>query len=184
MLWALHDAPCADPLDKLILLTMADAASDDGRNVYLAVQTIADTVPCDRATVQRHMRVLERAGLIVRGDQSAADVLRADRRPTVYDLPLPGRTVRPRPLLRGRTDPADGAARGAAPVRPEPKNQEMNQRQVAALEAGEPVGCADHGSRRPACDACLRAGTGLDMVKTADPHAWAAQVRAAMRRGA
>lgn len=158
MLWALHDAPCTDPVDKLVLWVLSDHADDEGRNALPAVSTIAATVPCDRATVQRHLRALEEQGLIRKGNQQAAMYLRADRRPTVWDLPLPGRSVRPRPELRGRTAPPHGAAHGAAPVRPEPVNQEINQGGLPRETAeGAVLGCASHApGRSPACPDCQR----------------------------
>ena len=160
MLWALHDAPVTDPLSKLVLLAMADAHSEETNVTFLGVRTIADTVPCDRATVQRHLRVLERDRVIVRSeDQTPALYLRADRRPTVYTLALPGRAVRPRPMLTGPQDTPERGRNGAAPVRPDPKNQEINQRGAPRGETadGAPLGCASHRDRRrPACDACQR----------------------------
>ncbi len=186
MLWALHDAPCTDPIDKLVLLALADYAGDDGKDVYPSVQTIADTVPCDRVTVQRHLRRLEKAGLQLRGDQQAASHLRADRRPAVYDLPLPERGVRaqPRPVLRGVAEPIHGAAHGASSVQPEPKNQKINQAQRDAITHGMPVGCADHGNRRPACDDCSRTALSVVTVKPASEQArreLAKAARAALR---
>lgn len=186
MLWALHDAPVSDPLSKLVLLAMADGHSEDTGYTFLGVRTIADTVPCDRATVQRHLRMLERDGVIVRAeDQSAAAYLRADRRPTVYLLGLPGRTVRPRPMLTGPQDPPSRGRNGAAPARPDPKNQERNLGVAARRETadGAVAGCALHRDRRrPACEDCTRVvPLHREQVKPADPsHAKAA--RAALRR--
>lgn len=173
MLWALHDAPVADPLSKLVLLAMADAHSEETDVTFLGVRTIADTVPCDRATVQRHLRALEGAHIITRAeDQSPALYLRADRRPTVYLLALPGRTVRPRPMLTGPQDTPERGRNGAAPVRPDPKNQEINPAGVRRETAdGAPAGCADHGDRRrSSCDECMRVlPPQLDTIKPASP---------------
>lgn len=179
MLWALHEADVADPLDKVILLVLADNADDEGRGAWPGQRTIAETVPCDRATVQRHMRALEESGLIVRGDQAAVAHLRADRRPVVWDLPLPGRTLRPRTALRGRTDPPNGAAHGAAPVRPNPRTQEITHTRAQPSDDGAPAGCAAHGARRPGCPECMRARpVQADQVKPTDPET----IRAARAR--
>lgn len=181
MLWALHDAECTDALDKLVLWVLSDYADDTGANAYPSVTTIAQTVPCDRATVHRHLRSLEARGLIVRGDQSAVEGLRPDRRPTVWQLSLPGRTVRPRAVIRGRTDDANGVAHGVAPVRPDPKNLKTNQRaRASAVTTGAPLGCAAHSERSPACDACLRVKPTDETRKPARPET-ARQLAAAAR---
>ena len=156
MLWVLYDADVADPLDKVILWVLADNADDEGRGAWPGQRTIAETVPCDRATVQRHMKALEAQGLIVRGDQKVVEHFRADRRPIVWDLPLRGRTLRPRTPLRGRTDPLHGAADGAAPVRPNPVTPNITPSRVQHRDDGAPLGCASHGARRPSCPACQR----------------------------
>ena len=180
MLWALHDAPCTDPIDKLILITLADYAHDDGTSAWPSVATIAGCVHRSPMTVHRHLRGLETAGLIVRGDQEIVAHLRGDRRPVVYNLPLArGNKVIHGALSRGNTTTANGVTHGVSPVLEEPKNQVLNRRQRAALESGEPVGCADHGSRRPACDPCGRHGIGVEHIKPATGEATAAYAGAA-----
>jgi hypothetical protein len=156
MLWALHDAPVSDALSKLILLALADAYNDETRVVYLGQQAIADTVPCSRPTVQRHLRELESSGLLVRSeDQSATAWLRADRRPVVYTLPIRGITVMPRPELRGITDDVTTHQRG---ITGDARTKEPKQEPTRARSAvnGAPLGCASHSERRPACADCMR----------------------------
>ncbi|MYV56462.1 helix-turn-helix domain-containing protein [Streptomyces sp. SID3212] len=90
ILWALKDAPVADSLERLILVTLGErAARADGCTAFPSRDTIAATVMADPKTVQRVLQRLVKRGLIAKGDQSAARYIRADRRPTVYDLLIP-----------------------------------------------------------------------------------------------
>lgn len=90
ILWALKDAPVADSLERLVLVTLAErCARADGCTSFPSRDTLAATVLADPKTVQRVLKRLEGRGLIARGDQSAARYLRADRRPVVYDLLIP-----------------------------------------------------------------------------------------------
>jgi hypothetical protein len=175
MLWALHDAPCTDPLSKLVLLVLSDYADDDGRNAFPAATTISETVPCSRATVYRHLQLLQQQGLIqAQDDQGATAYLRADRRPVVWQLHLPprGLTVRPRPLLTGsHNPPSRGLTRGLT-GETQPSNPKDNPRQAAReTDDGALIGCADHAPRRsPACPSCQRQlGKPRAEVKPVDP---------------
>ncbi|MFI5814944.1 helix-turn-helix domain-containing protein [Streptomyces sp. NPDC051643] len=90
ILWALKDAPVADSLERLVLVSLAErAARADGCTAFPSRDTLAATVLADPKTVQRVLKRLEARGLIAKGDQSAARYLRADRRPVVYDLLIP-----------------------------------------------------------------------------------------------
>lgn len=90
ILWALKDAPVADSLERLVLVTLGErAARSDGCTAFPSRDTIAQTVMADSKTVQRVLQRLAKRGLIAKGDQSAARYIRADRRPTVYDLLIP-----------------------------------------------------------------------------------------------
>jgi hypothetical protein len=90
ILWALKDAPVADSLERLVLVTLAErAARADGCTAFPSRDTIAAQVMADPKTVQRVLSRLIRRGLIAPGDRSAARYIRADRRPTVYDLMIP-----------------------------------------------------------------------------------------------
>lgn len=98
-------------LDKL-----ADHAHRDGRNAWRSVESMAAELRCSKRTVQRALSSLQTLGLIKRGDQHYLDHLRADRRPTVWDLPLDlfGVTTAVTPLpFEPRGDmPVDNSPRG------------------------------------------------------------------------
>lgn len=182
MVWAL-EVNVTDPLAKLVLLALANEASKTGGGAYPSQQTIADTVPCGIATVQRKVRDLEAAGLIVRGDQELVSHYPSNRRPVVWDLPLPHHSD-----VAGRKQ-----AHHAAPSRPitdpslvmdNPTNPRDNPRRPARGETadGAPLGCAEHRDRRrSSCDPCMRVGLpALDSVKPASTEAVKA-ARAALR---
>lgn len=73
---------------KLVLLELANHANADGTAAYPSKPTMAETAECDVKTVQRHLRKLEAAGWIRRGDQELVSHYRADRRPIVYDVAM------------------------------------------------------------------------------------------------
>ena len=52
------------PIDKLVLLKLADCASEDGSGAWPAVKTIAKHCGIHERTVQRSLRELEAAGYI------------------------------------------------------------------------------------------------------------------------
>ncbi len=90
ILWALKDAPVADSLERLILVVLGEhAGGADGCTAFPSRDTIASLTLADPKTVQRVIQRLVKRRLIAPGDQSAAQYIRADRRPVVYDLMIP-----------------------------------------------------------------------------------------------
>lgn len=88
--WALKDAPVADSLERLVLVVLGEhAGGADGCTAFPSRDTIASLVLADPKTVQRVIQRLVKRKLIAPGDQSAAQYIRADRRPVVYDLMIP-----------------------------------------------------------------------------------------------
>lgn len=84
--WALNDAPVKDASALLVLIGLANHAARDGKGSYPSRETLATYARCSVRTVAVKLRVLEEAGVIVRGDQAHVAHLRGDRRPVVYDL--------------------------------------------------------------------------------------------------
>lgn len=89
ILWALKDAPVIDAKERLVLVTLAETADDDGCLAYPSVGTIARRTMMHERTVQHRLKALRERGLITEGDQSAASRIPLHRRPTVYDLQIP-----------------------------------------------------------------------------------------------
>ena len=154
-LWALYEAPAKDPTARLVLVVLADHAGDDGRDAFPSVARIASAAEVTERTVQRHLRDLEEAGLIVKGDQARVEaaIKRGDRRPVCYDLQLGvvrGDNMTPRDTPDGvtPTSPRDengvtpmtergdtGDAHGVTPVSPEPKDEPTTEPKNSAPQA-------------------------------------------------
>lgn len=96
ILWALEDAPVDDPASALILVALADRASDDGTAAFPSHEWLAQRGRCSKSTVKRRLGRLESAGVIERGDQALLESSRipSDRRPVVWNLNLALRGVR------------------------------------------------------------------------------------------
>ena len=71
-------------IDKMVLLRMADAANDDGRGVWEAIETMAQKCETSASTIRRSLRRLEEAGLImpeIRPGTTTRYFLKADPTP-------------------------------------------------------------------------------------------------------
>jgi hypothetical protein len=114
-----------DPTRKLILLGYANHAHRDGTGAWPSVQTIADYAGCSTRSVQRHIRTLVGEGFLTEGDQNLVSHLRADRRPTVYDVamtsPERGDNLSPRDAKPVHGDGAPGAEERGDNLSPRPE---------------------------------------------------------------
>lgn len=85
--WALRDAPVGgDCTSRLILVILADYAKPDGRGAYPSVQTVSQVARVSERCVRQHLKRLREDGVIRHGDQKLVSHVRADHRPTVWDL--------------------------------------------------------------------------------------------------
>lgn len=89
VLWATSDAPIADVNEFAVLVMMAEKADPDGCASFPSRPTLAKRTKVDSRTVLRSLQRMEERKLIGLGDQRAAEYIRADRRPVVYDLLIP-----------------------------------------------------------------------------------------------
>ena len=159
MTWAMQDAPVDDAGPAHVLLILADHANDDGTGAFPAISTICWKTRMGERTVQRHLRTLEKDGLIRKGDQRLAELYieREDRRPTVYDLDLsrcrPPRERGAKSAPRDSATPSNGVPicqeRGAK-LAPEPsfepsgkKNYPPTPHEQAPKVADAPGGSGD-----------------------------------------
>lgn len=92
-----------------VLVNLAERADAYGYGAWPAVGTLADTLECSPRTVQRALRELVLAGLIRVGDQSQLEHIRADHRPTLYDVLTPALVYRE---SRGDNRVTPSASRG------------------------------------------------------------------------
>jgi len=95
--WVLDEAPGVPARLLATLIVIANHADTYGKGAWPSQATMArQTRKSDRA-VRADVLQLEELGLIVRGDQRIVLHIRSDRRPVVWDLPMP-----PRPEARFR----------------------------------------------------------------------------------
>nr|WP_252728372.1 helix-turn-helix domain-containing protein [Curtobacterium sp. WW7] len=116
--WVLYEAPVTTQSHLLVLLALADRAHDDGSAAYPAREWIADRARCSVRSVASHLRALEDAGLIRKGDQDLVSHFRADRRPVVYDVVMTaGKSCTP-PVHDVQSDAPRGARSRTHDVQP------------------------------------------------------------------
>jgi hypothetical protein len=120
MVWVIKDAPLRDVYELAVMIVLAEEATEDGRNALPSVSTLAERARCDRRQVQGILRELTARGVIGLGDQSKALYIRADRRPTVYDLLIPASNFSDTALARvNRRRALDGLPPITAANRPD-----------------------------------------------------------------
>lgn len=107
--WVLYEAPVTQQSHLLVLLALADRAHDDGTAAYPSREWIGERARCSVRSVASHLRALEDAGLIRKGDQDLVSHFRADRRPVVYDVVMTAGNV----CTPSVSDVQSDASRGA-----------------------------------------------------------------------
>lgn len=107
--WVLYEAPVTQQSHLLVLLALADRAHDDGTAAYPSREWIGERARCSVRSVASHLRALEEAGLIRKGDQELVGHFRADRRPVVYDVVMTAGNV----CTPSSDDVQSDASRGA-----------------------------------------------------------------------
>ena len=86
MLWAMDEAPVESATERLILIYLADYASDDGTGIFPAMQKIASRSGFSRSTVKRTVKRLADRGVLAPGDDRLVGHYREDKRPNVWNL--------------------------------------------------------------------------------------------------
>jgi DNA-binding transcriptional MocR family regulator len=128
-----------------VLTKLADAHHEDSGSAYRDVDRMALELDCSARTVQRALRQLEQAGLILRGDQTILPAnMRRDRRPTVYRLPL---HLWQRPADQPQLDGVTPAVIPSEPVDNLPRG---DRHAVHGVTPGVALGTGELGNRYPA----------------------------------
>ena len=86
-----------------VLLKYADRADRFGCTSWRSEADLAEELGCSTRTIRRARAELVELGLMSLGDQSYVEHIRADRRPTVYDVETPAKRLRDH-LNHGGTD--------------------------------------------------------------------------------
>jgi len=115
MAWAIEQQEVTQPGARHVLLCLCNYADQNGDAVFPSVDRLARDTGLDRRSVQRQLRRLEEAIVIVRSNPAivAARIGRADRRPHCYRIIMTGRHSVTPSEVTGR----HGVTNGAAPVR-------------------------------------------------------------------
>jgi hypothetical protein len=92
MAWAIEQQLVTDAPGRHVLLCLSNYASVDGRGCFPSTATLASDTGLAERTVRSKLDLLQAMGLIRLGNQAlaAVNITRADRRPLVYDIVLPG----------------------------------------------------------------------------------------------
>ena len=173
--WALENAPIPNvtptgmptaPALVAVLVGLANHAGADGRNAYPSISTLSRYARLSDRQTKRALAALAELGVIELGNQAiaAADIKRADRRPTVYNLnvSLTHGVSAPSPRdangVTGETERGDRRdLHGVTAPSPEPKDKPKDEPkdpdsdepdqiaagidpELALLPAGVPVG--------------------------------------------
>ena len=187
--WALDARETGDIGDgaRLVLLALADHAHADGSSSFPSKATLSERLGKSERTIQRYLADLRDAGLIFEGDQELVSHVRADRRPTVYDLDLDGinrDSMEPRGVRSDSPDEGhgetDGAPRGdrsrrhgESDLTPEPRTEPTPETPPSKPPPAET--CPACGARFTNTHACRRA-----TMPAADPRQGLDQTRAAL----
>lgn len=91
VLWVLYEAPDVPARLLSTLLVMAVYAGNDGKGTYPSAATVAQLTRKSDRQAERDLHELEKRKLLRRGNQRLVAHIRSDRRPVVYDLPMPSR---------------------------------------------------------------------------------------------
>jgi hypothetical protein len=87
--WVLYEAEDVPAHLLATLLAVAASTSEDGTGAWISAGTVAQLTRKTERNAKRDLAALRKLGLIMPGNQRLVAHIRADRRPFVYDLPMP-----------------------------------------------------------------------------------------------
>ncbi len=106
VLWVMDEAPDVPARLVSTLLAVARHADQDGRGAYPSASAIAACTRKSERQAKRDLAELVQRGLLTRGDQRIVAGIRADKRPSVYDLAM----------TRGDTHDTPQSGNGVTPM--------------------------------------------------------------------
>jgi endogenous inhibitor of DNA gyrase (YacG/DUF329 family) len=159
LLWAFDEAPEVPARLVSTLLAVARYAGTDGRGSHPSAATLAAMTRKTERQAKRDLAELEKLKLVRRGNQRTVAYIRADRRPTVYDLAMPrgdthdtpsgGHGVTPR-VERGDTQ----GQNGVSPMSPEEVLKTSGKRARDRAGAQSPPAKPETRIAAPPCPEC------------------------------
>ena len=81
--WALNTKRVATPMQRLVLIAVANHADKRGQSAWPSQETLAEYCCCSSRTIRRQLSELEESGIIRRGDQRLVSHFRGGYRPVV-----------------------------------------------------------------------------------------------------
>lgn len=107
VLWVIHEAPGVPAHLLSTLIIFAAHSGPDGRGAYPSIPTMARLTRKGERRVKRDIAELVNLGLLTAGNQAIVEKIRADRRPKVYDLPMPRGVPEDTPSSHGVSNRAE-----------------------------------------------------------------------------
>ncbi len=154
VLWAFHEAPDVPARLVSTLIAVCAYAGEDGRGAYPSGATVALITRKSESQAKRDLAELERLGLLQPGDHRIVKDIRADRRPKVYDMPMPrGASGRP-PSESPRGASGDGTGRISLQNGGRPDAPEEFLENSGTARGRDRAGSADADAPRPWCGEC------------------------------
>jgi hypothetical protein len=89
VLWAIYEAEKVPAHLLATLIVVAMHTSAEGKGAFISAATVAALTRKSERNAKKDLAELRRLGLVVPGNQLLTAHIRCDRRPFVYDLPLP-----------------------------------------------------------------------------------------------
>ena len=156
VLWVLYEAPDVPAHLLSTLIAVAAHTGADGKGAYISAATVAEITRKAERNAKKDLAELVRLGLLLPGDQRIVAHIRTDRRPNVYDLPMPRGVVCVTPSsLNGVTHTtARGDAQGPDGVmQASPEEFLKNSGKRARDASGDDAPSAHHEDPPCACGA-------------------------------
>lgn len=132
MAWAIEQQQITDANARFVLVSLANCAGPTGENSFPSIKRICRDTGLSESSVRRGIRTLEKASMIIRGNQAiaAAYISRNDKRPVVYNLLMSGVSHRHPVAITGCQEEASGVShrpeRGVR-VTPDPSRRSVRK---------------------------------------------------------
>ncbi|UAK38351.1 winged helix-turn-helix domain-containing protein [Gordonia bronchialis] len=185
MLWAMEEAPVADPTSAMVVMALAERANPDGTAAYPTQREIAARARVSLATVKRRLLALEREGVIRRGNQALVDHIPQAVRPVVWDLVIedvhPANESQPQlnsePGLKLNPGSSSAAPQLTGELHNRPSSLQEENRPKGEAHASRPNGNESRPEWVATDNANTRVGKALNFVAVMGIAKWAIRAR-------
>ena len=180
VLWAMDEAPDVPAHLFGALVAVARYADEHGCGAHPSASTVAAIIRKTERNAKKDLAELRRRGLLLAGDQQLVKDIRPDKRPFVYDLPMPRGDAHDTPNGVTHTTPRDGCGvshrvergvaqgqNGVSHTTPKEVLKTSRRRARDAADAAAPPRAEPEDQRRaPPCPEC---GKPFSSEQLADP---------------